>query len=1669
VGFHEEAREPDKYDIRMNQADRLVIGDYNTVYQTIVQHYPELKDSAYDFSDLIDRYASTFIGREFIFEILETFSSENSSGYFRIEADPGIGKTALVAEIARRYNAPAFFTNAREGRTQPASCLAHLCADIIARFGLAHDHLPARATENAHFLGTLLSEAVAKLQRPLWLAIDAIAESDEQRPGRNPLFLPDHLPQGVFVVITNRPGDYPLVTDARTRVERFHLNWNDPQQQHDIETYIRRRLATSSALRQILVDTTLPISAEAFVIQLKTASQGNFMYLDYVLADIEAHRLGFAQFTLDQLPLGLKDYYAQFWSRLQQAQDEEWDTWDRLHRPIITMLAVAGEPVTVEWIAEHTGLRKVEIEERGLRRWQHFLRSNGNNTKKTWHIFHQSFADFLAEKIDLAEASITLTKYYLAHPSRWTLHGGYAQRHLTMHLFKASEQEALYELVDSHVWYTAQETADPSGTLYLADLLHAWSLSERLDARALEAQTVAASLAREARYALATASLHSLSANLPSDLLVALLTSSYWSDVQVLAIARQNPNPVDRSRTLAALSPHLPQPLRNSVLREILASIPTIQDEQDRCDVLVDAVPVLIADYSDEVLSIVSAIDQAPIKAKALVSLAAHLPEKRRDVVLQQALDFVGSLPPDVPEEQHESVVSNKQEIPDAIGQQSVSTLEGAQEPKTKTNAKSTIFSELAVELVNAGYLEEALCAAQAINDESLLIETLEQLGPSFAESGRVEELLEAASHIHLIEGQVRVFLSLLDHLTGPIQYAVAHQTLSIAKSIDTSRDQFLVLACLIPYLPIEERLQLLHEAEALAHLSTWIPEEVDYRDSESIYDVRTLRTNDRLDMNEILARHNSPDLTPAQARMLLADHYRRAYGDVRDPPLGEREKMRRRAILQLRRQQLPYQRIHRLHLIATLMARFGDPLEAIEVAQQIEHEQVRAAALYDVSSKLAVGGHITEAVRAAQLIVSDSERIRALADVAALLPDKEGAQLLYQALQDAEALQPERERIDSLITICKLMRGDQRKSLLIKLAQETRVQNYWEEWGALLAEMILDLPEEDRESLLRENIQQVRIRFIPMVNQTTAWTSLVERLMEIGCLTEALYAARVLLTGDHADGILARLVLRLRDAGLIIEAVSCARSIRKPDKSVPSLLAIIPHVPPLEAADLAREAYRHAYSVNDHEKRMNLLADIAAHQSGEERMATIIVAVEAANSIPISTARGDARRSLGSRLVRLGYPKQALQLMRTIGDDEYQDSSLATLISKLAAMGYSVEASNLLWHISGNSVRSRVTATVISWMAANYPEKARDLAQTIEPNNSYAMAMLAVAPNLPVNQRLGLLFDLMSKARSLVIGGEAKHLLAVQLAELGFADEAMNIIDHIYETGDPRKAGVAVVEALIRSGYPKEASHIAQSMSDEQLKLEALIASMFHSPIVDIWEQIYAKVLRIRDKGRKVSLLGKVAEHLTDRNRSRVVRRAAKIAGTISHPLQRAEAFASLLSVLPKRSYSLALNQIRSVARSVTSLGDVTLVIEKVIPKLPSDERLAVLQEILVRAENIVEPILRSRIKAAILSQLPEVERTSIVYELLVESYSIENLSERAKLLATLVPELVKLPLTDLHRVWQEVLHSVATHTRGKLLEHIAVLTPVIVAVGGPKEAVEIGFTIRQVSWFWP
>jgi hypothetical protein len=397
-----------KYQISLEYSLGTLVGD-NGQQINIFNLYGEanrtLADQirVHEFETLIRERTAHFVGRDFIFGAIDAWllNPDFRSGYIVVRGEPGVGKTALLAELVQRRGYVHHFNIGTQNIRSVHDFLTNICAQLIVRYGLAYTYLPPEASDSG-FLSRLLAEASESASgSPVVVAVDALDEADSVGlpRGANLLFLPQALPPHVYFVLSTREReDYHLVVDRR---EDIFLDDSSPENQEDVRRYIRDFIAG----HQPTMDTRLgewQVGPDAFQSTIAERSQGNFMYLVHVLGDILSARLNPQNIeNVRNLPRGLREYYRRHW-RTMEVQDR--DRFEREYKPVILILAAAREPVTVEQIADWTELDTFSIQH-VISDWREFLNADGGNDSEPvrYRLYHASFQEFLREDIGLRQ------------------------------------------------------------------------------------------------------------------------------------------------------------------------------------------------------------------------------------------------------------------------------------------------------------------------------------------------------------------------------------------------------------------------------------------------------------------------------------------------------------------------------------------------------------------------------------------------------------------------------------------------------------------------------------------------------------------------------------------------------------------------------------------------------------------------------------------------------------------------------------------------------------------------------------------------------------------------------------------------------------------------------------------------------------------------------------------------------------------------------------------------------------------------------------------------------------------------------------------------------------------------------------------------------------------
>lgn len=311
-----------------------------------------------------------------------------------------MGKSALLARYVQQTGCLAYFNILSENRTSTEDFLKSICAQLIERYGLAYE-LPLHPDniQNGNFLRKLLTEAAEKTDR-LVIAVDALDEVDlkSQNSGANVLYLPETLPKGVYFILTKRPEFFPFVVSAPQ--QEFNMMSPDHYQANlaDIRGFIGDRSQRDSIQCWLAKQ---GVTEAEFTEVLAENSETNFMYLKYVLDDIENGK--YADLDLGNLPKGLQQYYEQHWQRMGMVTKP----LPRMKLKIIYLLSKTRKPVSCDLLADFAEEDPLMVQE-VLDDWEQFLRHRIMEDEEVYSIYYKSFQDFLFNKRTVQKAGISL-------------------------------------------------------------------------------------------------------------------------------------------------------------------------------------------------------------------------------------------------------------------------------------------------------------------------------------------------------------------------------------------------------------------------------------------------------------------------------------------------------------------------------------------------------------------------------------------------------------------------------------------------------------------------------------------------------------------------------------------------------------------------------------------------------------------------------------------------------------------------------------------------------------------------------------------------------------------------------------------------------------------------------------------------------------------------------------------------------------------------------------------------------------------------------------------------------------------------------------------------------------------------------------------------------------
>jgi hypothetical protein len=1537
----------------------LITGDHTIIF---AGPYECLRDAYIPPWSVFERASlESFTGRDWLTAEIEAFLRSNDRGYFVLEAKAGLGKTAFLAHLVKERGYIHHFVGLVPGQDGIGPGLKNLAAQLVRAWALDRfsvNLVLSTAAERPDFLQNLLFEAARHRDevRPgekIVLVVDALDEAGTLYR-QNVLGLPKVLPEGVFIIVSQRPVPVALHVDTATTPRRvFHLAAGSDKNQADMRRFLEQA-ATWPGIAQELRETGY--KPEQFITALSGKCRGVWIYLHYVIREIERRER--SPLDLDTLPNGLTQYYASNWQRWH---DKDRDKWNSIYLPLLTSLAAAQQAVRVELLADWIDLKTSTHKVRELLDgdWQPFLVEQEEYS--CYSLYHATLVEFVEgrgeEDKDLLttsekalvdelcratrQAHRRIAEYYL---DRW---GGldtnlkilrslespdwtdkYGLRHTVYHLIQAGQVDELHRLLASewswveeeqtlhqNCWYSAREQMrDTAG--YQADIERAWRLAETSGLQS------PINVGHQCRYALIMASLNSLSGNIPPSLLPGLVSHDIWSPEQARAYARLTPRLLQRLEALIQLAPIAEEPLRGDIFREALALVRTVGTE---------------------------AIGNEEISVDLVSKLAEF-------GYVREALAAAQDLPGD-------DFKSDGRDV-----------YREGDSPRTKA------LVELAPHLGVSGHCGMALEAVQAIQHVKTQTEVLGKIAPYLSE-GFVRKALSDFEKNRAAEAQSVLILRLAEPELGYAEEAVRLvRSLPEESSYDYGDRRNLgdeTRAKLIRYLPDTLRLVVLSEI--------W------YR----AWDAEMWRGGG----GDGLAR-TITELAPSLEEPQLREVLTALTGLVEQQPLVELTLQLvesgyfepARTIAKGIKNDL--QRVRALMNLVSRLVELGRLDEATSIACQMPEfvlgvESPRAAALVEVVPHLADQSLVRMAFAQIQEMKFASAKGRALAGLAPKLPDE----LLPETLKVAQGIEWEEPRTEALVKLIPRLTGPRLQGAL-EAAKEIRD-------ASLQAEVLLVLIRRwaqlgDRESalaatrLIRHSQYFADAQITLIYDQPT--NALVEGLADLvpqlaePSLQDVLGIARGIEQPVARIEALMMVATRLpepeRDEAMR-QAMTATRDIEWDLGKANALAWMAPQMPEPLKGETLREALAIAQTVSGWEwERVRTLVRLASELLEPLKSETLQEALEIVQTMVNEPWWSAEVLGMLAPHLPAALMQEALAIARTIEDNLERATALGTLASRLP-----------------EPLQTQILHDALAAVQASSDE---------DPGKK-VVALKKLAPHLTIpllHEALEVVWPIED-----VYGGRNRILdaLTTRLANLDRPQEVLVAVRAIQDQQKRANILVSLAHHLPESVLP-EALAVAKEIDQDEVRAEALEGLVYSlaEPVLD--DPLAAARILGSDRS-----LGKIHDEILAlikerKAREEALRTARKETSDWSayirakqdaalHPENELKSLVKRAAELPEAERDRLLREVTEKARqlpaqSLLSARQRAVMLAGLVPRLSDPERLQALRNTLLVVQKVHNPAERAEILAELMQDLSKAEQIQVIRETLAKALSWQSTS---------------------------------------------------------------------------
>jgi NB-ARC domain/CHAT domain len=1243
----------------------------------------------------------------------------------------------------------------------------------------------------------------------------------------------------------------------------------------------------------------------------------------------------------------------------------------------------------------------------------------------------------------------------------------YIHQHLVWHLEKANQIEEIHQLLREESetgrngWYEARERlAQTVG--YLNDVSHAWELAEASSTEA----TLSKIVGLQFRYALITASVNSLAANLPGNLLVVLVKKKVWSSEQGLAYLRRNPDLQQRVKLLIELSDYLPLVLKEQALKPALDTTKEIQNEEYRAQILcalADKLPLNLLpqafdatkeiqneEYRTQILCVLAnklppnllpqvfdatrKIQNWEYRAQVLCALGDKLPPNLIPQVFDATREILNELIKTIQSDKYlehsveifivlvENLSTNL--LPDLLSE----VLDAARKSWNKNEKYdekyyAQVLSVLIVLVDNlqTNLLLKIFLAAREIQSERYRAQVLCALADKLA-TNLLSEAFSTATNIQNEQYRAQVLCALANKL--PSDLYLFSKALDIAKRIQNQKYRAQVLCALANKLPpnllpqaFDAAKKIWNEkyyAQVLCALADKLPPDLLSEALDAAEEIQSWEYYTQVLC--ALADKLPPNLLPQvfdAARKIWNEEYRVQVliSLVGKLPIAFSETLKLARTIGNQK--------YRAQVLSVLADKLSPDLfyEFIEATREIWNEEYRIQVLKALADKLPTN-LLSEVLKAAREIQIEEYR----AQVLSVLIHKLSPDLLSTVLDAAREIQIEEYRAQVLSVLTHKLSPDL-LSKVLDAAREIQIEEYR---AQVLSALIHKLPL----NLLHQALQIVKE--IQDEKFRAQILSALAGKLSTNLLPEVLNATREIEDKEYRAQLLNDLADKL-PTNFLGEVLKIAMAIQDESEHAQVLSALADKLP----TNLLSEALNTARNIQNEEYRAQVLCALIyklppnlLHQAlqivreiqGEEfrdQVLNILIyklpenllseALQMSQKILIQKCRVQLFNVLINEL-SIDLLLQILQAVMQFEDEEYRIQVLSTLTNKLPEylLPQALQVARKIWI---QKYRTQVMNIIIEKLPENLLSEALDAARNIQDEEYRAQVLCVLADKLP------------------------EHLLSETL------DAARNIQDEEYR---------AQVLCVLADKLPEilllEALDALRDIQNEEYRAQVLCVLADKLPEILLSEALDV-TRNIQDEKYRLQLLFILGD------KSIAFSEALKAAKAIWNEEYRAQVLCALVHKMPTVS-----PEIIQATQEIFIPEYRAQVLIALADKLLDED---VLSEVFDAAKVIQNEEYRAQVLSALANKL-----TPNLLSLALESaMDLQNDEYRNKVLSDLA---FHLSVIKVRFLWQNTLHTLSQNSRPYFLQNIKALVPVIFTLGGYETITEVFNAIQDVTRWW-